>query len=249
MSENHSSTSSGFVIKIFTPERGPSTVRGMSGSNLQARRATVDDLVELRRLWHQAGAAAPELEQQIRYFQIVETADGVFLGALALFTEGQQGWLHSEYYGQTEWAGEARLRLWERVQAMARNHGLYRIWTQEDDPFWRSSGFEEPTPELLGRRPLSFGTSEQPWRVLVLREEATAKEALESEFDLFAATQRGSAERLAEQIRTFRMFAYALLIFVVIGAIILVVIAMMPGSSWSRFRKSQPPVSAPADGR
>src|SRR5207244_8892725 len=100
----------------------------MSPSNLQTRRATVDDLVALRKLWSAAGLSVSSLEKQIKDFQIVETPDGILLGAVAMQIEGEQGRLHSETCIKSEFEGEVRRRLWQRAQAIAGNYGLSRVW-------------------------------------------------------------------------------------------------------------------------
>lgn len=202
----------------------------MSASNLQARRATVDDLVALRKLWHRAGLPVERLEKQITEFQIVETPDGVLLGALGLALAGSQGRLHSEVYASEEFEGELRRRLWERVQAIARNHGLHRIWTREPAAAWAELGFEAAPRESLEKLPGSFGSSGETWQVLKLREEAPAAVSLEKEFEMFTAAQRESSERLIRQAQSFRNIAYAALGIVLVLGVLAIAYTFMPGA-------------------
>lgn len=209
-------------------------------SNLQARRATVDDLVELRKLWHVAGLSATDLERQLRDFQVVETADGVFLGALGFHVAGRDGLLHSETYTQIEIVGEARQRLWERVQTLARNFGLYRVWMREDAPFWKSAGFEPASGGLIGKLPGAFGEPGTDWLVLKLRDENAAGISIEKEFELFALAQRESSERIIRQAQVVRNILYLILAAIVVLGLVLAALAVIPKSSWSRFFKTRP---------
>ena len=143
----------------------------MIASNLQARRATVDDLPTLRKLWQENGLAVAALEKQLTEFQIVETVEGKMLGAVALRIDGTQGQLHDEAFSRAEQADELRLLLWNRVRAIARNHGLHRIWTNERAPFWSSSGFESPSADLLKMLPTALSDTGTTWLVLKLRDE------------------------------------------------------------------------------
>lgn len=179
----------------------------MNASNYQMRRATLDDLVELRKLWQQAQWAVHDLEKRLTEFQVVETADGTLLGCIGLRIEGQQGKIHSEAYRSQELEGDLRWRLWERVQSVARNHGLYRVWTLDKISFWRSQGFTEVDEALLDKIPASFGDSKQTWLLLRLREEAAAGSSLEHEFELFKQSQNEMSERVLRQARALRILA------------------------------------------
>ncbi|MCI0537367.1 MAG: hypothetical protein L0Z50_19295 [Verrucomicrobiales bacterium] len=209
----------------------------MSPSNLQARRATVDDLVELRKLWRASGRPVPEMEKQLKDFQIVETPDGILLGALALQVEGQQGRLHSENYVNPEFESEVRQRLWERVRAVARNYGLYRVWTDVQTPFWKSQGFEPASIELQKKLPASLGEAGRSWLVLQLREEMPASLSVEHEFELFTRAQRESSDRLIRQAQTLKNIAYVLLLAVLALGLVLAVFALLPRAGRSRIAK------------
>jgi len=211
----------------------------MSPSNLQARRATVDDLVELRKLWRAAGLSLSTLEKQLKDFQIVETPDGILLGALALQIEGQQGRLHSETCLRPELEGEVRQRLWERAQAVARNYGLYRVWTDAEAPFWKSQGFEPASAELQEKLPVSLGEPDRPWLVMKLREEVPVSISFDHEFELFARAERDRSERIIRQAQTLKTIAYLVLIAVVVLGLVLVVLAVLPGGTRAGFFRSR----------
>ncbi len=108
---------------------------------LHIRRATVDDLPALKSLWLAAHLPADELESRLTEFQVVETG-GVFAGALGVQILRQHARLHSEDYADFSVADAARELFWERIQNLAANHGVFRVWTQETSPFWTHWGFQ-----------------------------------------------------------------------------------------------------------
>ncbi len=61
--------------------------------------------------------------------------------------------LHNESYSDFAVADAARELFWERLQKLAANHGVFRVWTQERSPFWKSFGFQPPPAEVLARLP------------------------------------------------------------------------------------------------
>lgn len=191
----------------------------MNASNHQMRRATLDDLVELRRLWQQAGFAAQDLEKRLTEFQIVETADGILLGSIGLKLEDQQGQIHSEAYRRPELAEELRPRLWERIQSVSRNHGLHRLWTLEKTAFWSSQAFQEADEHALCKLPRSFGEPRAGWLTLLLRAESVAGLSLEREFELFQQAQKETSERVLRQARALRILAVVIAVGCLLGAI------------------------------
>ena len=197
----------------------------MNPANVHLRRATVDDLAALRALWKQFGFNVVELEKHLTEFQLIETPDGQLLGALGFRLAGKQGLIHSEAYAHPEEEAELRARLWERLQNLARNHGLVRFWSTEAAPFWHQSGFEHAAPEDLEKVPASFGNPQGQWRSVKLREE-TAVISLEKEFDQFKQANQESSEKMLRQARVLKLvaglFAFAFFLFVAAGIFFLV---------------------------
>ena len=102
----------------------------MTDPNVQVRRATIEDLAKLTELWQQEGLPAEEFARRFQEFQVVELAGESMLGAVGLKVAGTEGWLHSEVFGAPEFGDLVREQIWERVQIVAKNHGLVRVWTQ-----------------------------------------------------------------------------------------------------------------------
>ena len=123
----------------------------MTTPNLQARRATVDDLTTLRPLWESEGLPAEALAKRVSEFQLVEVPGGAILAALGLQIAGLEGRIHSEAFADPAQAEDLRARLHERILGVAKNHGLLRVWTQLATPFWHHAGLKSATPDVLAK--------------------------------------------------------------------------------------------------
>ncbi len=116
----------------------------MNPQTLRIRRATVDDSAALKIIWESMRLPAEELEKRLTEFQVVENSGGEVVGAIGVQFSDQHALLHSEGYSDFGIADAARQLFWERIQTLAANHGVFRIWTQERSPFWKSFGFQPP---------------------------------------------------------------------------------------------------------
>ncbi len=114
----------------------------MTPLSLRIRRATVDDRAILRSLWESMRLPADELERRLTEFQVVENSDAEIVGAIGIQFSKQHALLHSEGYSDFGVADTARQLFWERIQTLAANLGVFRVWTQERSPFWKSYGFQ-----------------------------------------------------------------------------------------------------------
>ena len=170
---------------------------------LQIRRATVDDLPALRSLWQSANLPADELENRLTEFQVVETG-GTFAGALGVQMLRQHARIHSEDYTDFAIADAARELFGDRVQKLAANHGVFRLWTQETSPFWTHWGFHHATAETLARLPEEWRELTGRWLTLELKNEDAIKDALENKFAGFMNVEKQQTERVANQARTLR---------------------------------------------
>ena len=190
----------------------------MSTSNLQVRRATVEDLAKLVPLWQQENLPSQELEKRFKEFQVVEAPPGELLGALGLQIAGVEGRLHSEVFAQPEHSDTLRDLLWERAQVIARNHGLVRLWTQLSTPFWNHSGFRYVDADLLVKLPAAFGGEEHPWRFLQLKDDAATPMSVEKEFAAFKAMEKERIEKLFRRAKVLKLIA---------GTVVMVVFVLL----------------------
>ena len=190
----------------------------MSTPQLQVRRATVDDLPKLTPLWRQENLPADDLEKRFKEFQVVEDGNGELLGAIGLQIADQQGRQHSEVFTRPEQADTARQKLWERVQIVANNFGLVRIWIQVDAPFWHVNGFTSADGDVLKKLPATFAGDPHPWRFVQLREEASPRASLDQEFAMFKEAERERTEQMFRQARVLKIVA-----FVIAGAVLVLI--------------------------
>jgi N-acetylglutamate synthase-like GNAT family acetyltransferase len=177
----------------------------MSSPDLRIRRANVDDLDALKKIWEAMRLPADELEKRLTEFQIAESADGEIVGAIGIQISRQHALLHAEGYADFSLADAARNLFWARIQTLASNHGIFRLWTQERSPFWKSFGFQPPTAEILSRLPAEWKNEfEGGWLTFQLKDEEKIAAALEKEFAQFMAAEKKDTDRVAEQARTLK---------------------------------------------
>lgn len=187
----------------------------MTTAGRQVRRATVEDLPQLRELWRSHHLPWQELERQFKDFQVVQTDSGRIVGSLGLHMEGTEGWLFAETFAPEAPVEALRAELWQRARVVAQNHGLVRVWTQLEDVFWQVQGFAVAAPEQLAKRPAAFGGGEAPWWVLQLRQESAGGLSWEQELALFEQAQRAEREALQRKARVARAIALAVALAVV----------------------------------
>jgi len=195
----------------------------MNEPQYNLRRATVDDLPGLKLLWERARLQVLDLEKRLTDFQLVVSDAGDLIGAIGLHIEGKQGQVHSEAFAQPEQDAQFRDRVWERIQVVARNHGLVRLWTREGAPFWQQqAGFAEASAELVKKLPASFGDAAGRWLMLQLREENLSVLTLEREFELFQMSQKQETAKLMQLGRKLKFITmFSLGVVLLIGLIFL----------------------------
>jgi N-acetylglutamate synthase-like GNAT family acetyltransferase len=175
----------------------------MSSQTQRIRRATVDDRDALKNLWASMRLPPDELEKQLTEFQVVENSEGEVGGAIGIQFSKNHALLHSEGYSDFGVADAARQLFWERIQTLASNHGVFRIWTQERSPFWKNFGFHPPTTEVLARLPDEWKNEfEGGWLTLQLKNEGVITAALEKQFAQFMAAEKKDTDRVSEKART-----------------------------------------------
>jgi hypothetical protein len=172
---------------------------------LSVRRATTDDLPKLRSLWSSMNLAVDELEKRLTEFQVVVDANGDFLGAVGFLVSRQHALLHDEGFTDFSVADAARDLFWRRIQVLSSNHGVFRIWTQERSPFWKTFGFRPPDAETLARLPAEwqneFGGA---WLTLQLKDEAAIAAALGTDLAGLMDAEKAQTERVREKAQMLR---------------------------------------------
>jgi hypothetical protein len=198
----------------------------MTTSNLQVRRATVEDLPTLLPLWREDRLPWQDLENRFKEFQVVQNSEGTVLGGIGLQIVGLEGLLHSEVFAHPEQADLLRDLLWERVQIIAANHGLVRIWTQLSTPFWYQNGLKMPSPETLAKLPAAFGRVDACWLFLQLRDDTVPAISLDAQFEQFKAAEQEETAKLYRHARVMKLIAgilgLAVFALVVIWAVLFI---------------------------
>ena len=171
---------------------------------LRVRRATLDDLAALRTMWLSLRLPADELEKRLQDFQVVEDAEGTVFGAVGIQFSKQYARLYGEGFSDFTAADTSRQLFWRRFEALAANHGVFRVWTQETSLFWAHWGFQPADPAILMRLPEEWKTSEGKWLTLELKNEEAVTAALQKKFAGFVDAEKKQTARVAEKARKLR---------------------------------------------
>lgn len=194
-------------------------------TDYRARRATTEDLGALVELWKLMRFPVEELSRRVTDFQIVEDASGKLLGAVAIEVTDRQARLHSEGFVDFSMSDSIRAVLWNRIETLAGNRSLLNIWTQEQAPFWKHTGFAEPGPELMKQFPRQW-SSQSRWLVIKLREDVEAILVADKEFAAFMQTEKARTQRTLQRAKALKLvatlIAIALFILVIIGGYFLI---------------------------
>ncbi len=205
----------------------------MNPSGYQVRRATLDDLDALTALWNSMKFSAADLKNRLTEFQVAQGADGKVAGAVGFQILQRHGLIHSEAFEDFSVADQVRPLLWGRIQALAMNHGIVRLWTQENAPFWTHSGLQPADSNAVQRMPESWNRSAPGWLTLRLKDEDVLL-SLDKEFALFKeAEKQNTAVTLnhARKMKTVATVIGATVAFLLFAAAIyLLLTRKAPGS-------------------
>jgi len=183
-------------------------------NRLQVRRATVEDLPQLRPLWEMENLRVEALDKRFTEFQVVCTDQGEIVAAVGLQISAQEGCLHSEVIGWPDTADDLRSQLWPRLEALARNHRLGRLWTALTAPFWKGVGFKKPSEEMLGLLPPDFAEETATWLFLPLRAAGPGTHEIEKQFAVLRAMSQAENERLMDRAKVIKWIALGLMMAV-----------------------------------
>lgn len=197
----------------------------MSSPTYRVRRATLDDIAALSALWQSMNFGVEELAKRVTEFQVAESPDGKLLGAVGMQMAQRQGRIHSEGFVDFALADQLRPMLWERLRSLATNHGLWRLWTHEQAPFWHHCGLDKADAEALEKLPPAWRGSGADWRTIKLKEDVEEVLSMDKEFALFMESERQRTRRVMDQARILKLVAtlvaVAVLVLVVVGAFFL----------------------------
>jgi N-acetylglutamate synthase-like GNAT family acetyltransferase len=197
----------------------------MNSPKYRVRRATLDDVGELVALWKTMSFSVDELAKRTTEFQVAEGDDGQLVGAVGLQLAERQGLVHSEAFTDFALADPLRPLLWERIHSVATNHGLLRLWTREQAPFWTHCGLTKADDEALVKLPTLWRGQSRGWLTLRLKDPTDAIISADKEFAVFMASEKERSARALQQARVLKfiatLVAIALFGVVLAGAIYL----------------------------
>ena len=193
-------------------------------TNYRVRRATLDDLASLKALWTSMHFAADDLEKRLTEFQVVEGADGQLVGAIGVQIARPHALLHSESYRDFSAADQVRPQLFQRIQSLASNHGVFRLWTRERAPFWTHHGFQPADADALKKLPEAWAGSGTEWLTLRLKDE-DALVSVEKELKMMLDAEKQRTAQTLDKARVLKkiatLVALVLAFFILIAAFIL----------------------------
>ena len=198
-------------------------LRSVSLSKYRVRRATLDDIGQLTAMWDSMQYPTQDLARRVTEFQVAEGADGTVLGAVGLQIAERQGLVHSEAFSDFALAEHLRPLLWDRVNAVATNHGLLRLWTQEQAPFWNHCGLVKGDAEALQKLPASWRGLSSPWLTLKLKDDMEAVMAVDKEFAVFMQSEKQRTEQVFKRARTIKTIATLIALALLVGVVVLAV--------------------------
>jgi N-acetylglutamate synthase-like GNAT family acetyltransferase len=192
-------------------------------NRFQVRRATVEDLPQLRLLWQMESLPVEVLEKRFTEFQVALNEQGEVVAGIGLQAAEEQGCLHSEAIGWPDVADTLRERLWPRLEGLARNQGLARLWTHLEAPFWKGVGFKKAGDDTLASLPAAFIGGASTWLHLPLRSAETGQDEIEKHLAVLKAMSHAETERLMERARLLKWIAMTLITVVFAGFAVWVV--------------------------
>jgi len=197
----------------------------MSSSAIKIRRATIDDLPSLRAIWASMHLPSDALEKQLKEFQVAEVNAHV-VGTIGVQFVGNAALLYCEGFSDFSVADAARELFWERIETLAANHGVFRIWTQENSPFWPRLGFQPAREEILKRLPQQWNTGEGKWLTLQLKDEAAVEAALQNKFVGFMEAEKQQTAGVLEKAKTIKI-AVTVIGFLIFGICVALAIYLL----------------------
>ena len=199
----------------------------MNSPAYRVRRATLDDFNALKALWASMNFPLVDLEKRLTEFQVAEDADAKIVGAVGFQFFQRQGLIHSEAFGDFAVADQVRPLLWERIQALAMNHGVARLWTRENAPFWTHNGLQPADGKVLERLPEAWNHTSPGWLTLRLKDEDVLL-SLDKELARFKKAETLNQARKVKLIAT----VIGVLIALALGAaaVYLLFARRLPGS-------------------
>lgn len=172
----------------------------------------------LRELWTKLALPQQVLEKHFTEIQVAENPEGKIIAAIGLKIERLHGHIHSEAISDPN---DSNLyeAFWQRLQILGRNHGLFRMWTESSNPYWKTVGFSAPDAKALEKMPAGFSLKKEAVLTHAIREESAEGLSVEQQFEMFTQAQKMETERLLQQAQVFKRVAYVIILIISGGLI------------------------------
>ena len=170
-------------------------------------------------MWEAMKLPAGDLEKRLTEFQVAVDQNGAILGAIGIRLAGKHGQIHGEAYEDFALADTLREAIWQRLQSLAANHGLVRLWTTETAPFWTQSGLTPANDQELEKLPADWRQEGGRWLTLKLREDVEEVVNLDKEFALFMAAEKDRSRQMMGQAKMLKVLATLLALALCLGVI------------------------------
>jgi N-acetylglutamate synthase-like GNAT family acetyltransferase len=190
----------------------------MTAATFRVRRATVDDLGALKALWESMRIPLADLDKRLTEFQVAEGVDGKVVGTVGFQIFQRHGWIHSEAFSDFAVADEVRPLFWTRIQSLAMNHGVARLWTREHAPFWTHYGFQPAAAAALDKLPTGWDRSAPDWLTFQIKDEE-ALASVDKEFAMFMASEKQRTAQALAQAKNLKTIATVVAFIVALGVL------------------------------
>ena len=178
----------------------------MTTANHRVRRATLDDLGALKPLWESMRFDSGLLEKALTEFQVAVNAGDELVGAIGFRMSGRHGCIHSESYADYSLADLVRPLFGERLKVLSANHGIARLWTQENAPYWNQEGFQPADAENLKKLPAAWLNENPAWLTLQLKSEE-AFVSMEKELMVLMEAEKARTAKMQDHARIIKFMA------------------------------------------
>lgn len=175
-----------------------------------------------------------DLKNRLTEFQIVEDASGKVVGAIGFQILQRHGLIHNEAFADFAVADQVRPLLWGRIQSLAMNHGVARLWTRENAPFWTHNGLQTADSNVLERLPEVWNRTNPGWLTLRLKDEEVMM-SLDKEFALFKEAEKQSTAETLAHARKVKLIVTAIgviMALVLVGAAVYLLLTRKPPGSF-----------------